>query len=95
MTTKITPRDWEALSAYLDGQLRPKERARIEKRMKENEALRSAFEELQHTRMLLRNQTSLQAPRNFTLTPEMVGARSRESRIPAAYPVSLFSGVLG
>ena len=94
MTTKISPRDWEALSAYLDGQLKPKERARLEIRLKESEALQSAFGELMRTRELLRSQPRLKAPRNFTLTPEMAGMRSGQRPIPSAYPALRLASVL-
>lgn len=75
MMTKLSPREWEAISAYLDGQLAPKERTRLEERMKANPSLRQALDEMRRTRMLLRSQPRMRAPRNFTLTPEMVGAR--------------------
>jgi hypothetical protein len=94
MMTKISPRDWEALSAYLDGQLKPKERARLDIRLKENEALQSALDELRRTRELLRSQPRLKAPRNFTLTPEMAGMHSGQRSIPSAYPALRLASVL-
>jgi anti-sigma factor RsiW len=94
MTTKISPRDWESLSAYLDGQLNPNERARLEIRFKESEALQSALDELMRTRELLRSQPRLKAPRNFTLTPEMAGMRSGQRPIPSAYPALRLASVL-
>lgn len=75
MTTRITTRDWEALSAYLDNQLKAKERVRLESRLQENPELRSALQELRRTRLVLRSQSPLRAPRNFTLTPQMAGLR--------------------
>jgi len=78
MTAQITIRDYENLSAYLDGQLSNKEKASIEARMRTNPDLRRAFEEMNRTRMLLRSAPRHKAPRNFTLTPAMVGVQKRK-----------------
>jgi anti-sigma factor RsiW len=102
MTTRISPRDWEALSAYLDGQLSPKERDRLEKRLRLSADLRAAMEDLRRTRALLRSQPRLKAPRNFTLTPEMVGRSAPRRRLqwspsslsPALNLVSALAGLL-
>lgn len=76
MTTKISPRDWEAISAYLDGQLSSKERVRLEDRLRSSTELRTALQEIRRTRAMLRSQPRLRAPRNFTLSPEMVGRQA-------------------
>jgi hypothetical protein len=77
MMKNITPRDWEALSAYLDGQLAPKERQLLEARLQARADLRLALDELSRTRSVLRARLPVRAPRNFTLTPEMAGIRQR------------------
>jgi len=77
MTKNISQKDWEALSSYLDDQLSAKSRARLEARLQSSPELRTALEELQVTRAVIRNQPKLRAPRNFTLTPEMVGKRPK------------------
>jgi hypothetical protein len=94
MMNQISSRDWEALSAYLDGQLTQKDRLRLEQKLRASSDLRLALEELSRTRTILRSQPSLRAPRSFTLTPEMVGIR-RERR-PAArlYPAFSFVSAL-
>src|SRR5512139_3652907 len=98
MTTRITIRDWEALSAYLDNQLKPKDRVRLESRLEESPELRSAYEELRRTRAVLRSQRPLRAPRNFTLTPEMagvrLGVRPGARPINSSYPVLRLASVL-
>jgi anti-sigma factor RsiW len=98
MTTTITLREWEALSAYLDGQLNQKDRQRLERGLQERLELRQALEELRRTRAILRSQPKLRAPRNFTLTPEMVGFRTPTRAMPRAYPafrlVSALASVL-
>jgi len=73
MNNKISKRDWEAISAYLDGQISERNLARFEARLQREPALRSALNEMDAVRQVLRNAPRLRAPRNFTLTPQMVG----------------------
>jgi predicted anti-sigma-YlaC factor YlaD len=73
MTRPISDREWQQLSAHLDGQLTAKETARLENQLQQNAELRAAYEELRRVRILLRSQPRLRAPRNFTLSPEMAG----------------------
>jgi anti-sigma factor RsiW len=80
----------EALSAYLDGQLTPKERSRLEKKLQASADLRAAMEEMRRTRAVLRSQPRLRAPRNFTLTPEMAGLRKQGTR---STPFSAYFGL--
>ena len=99
MTTRIIIRDWEALSAYLDDQLKAKDRVRLESRLNENPELRSALEELRRTRAVLRSQPPLRAPRNFTLTAEMAGLRTGarpggRQPLHGSYPVLRLASVL-
>lgn len=94
MTTNISPRDWEALSAYLDGQLAPKERQLLEARMQSRADLRAAQEELRRTREVLRARLSVRAPRNFTLTPEMVGLRPRKRPTVVLFPALRLTSAL-
>jgi negative regulator of sigma E activity len=79
-------RDMEALSAYLDGQISPSERRRLEKRLQSDPTLAASLEELRQTRELLRSTPKRRAPRNFTLTPRMAGVRPPVPRL-----VSVFS----
>lgn len=90
MKTKISPREWEAISAYLDGQLAPRDRTRLEARLERESELRSAMEEMRRVRVMLRSQPKLRAPRNFTLTPQMVGKRP----VPRAYPAFRLAAAL-
>ena len=94
MTKNISMREWEALSAYLDEQLPAKERARLETRLNQAPELRSALEDLRRTRSVLRSQPQVRAPRNFTLTPDMVGLKSRPVRRAPAYPFFRFASAL-
>ena len=98
MTTPISDRDWEAISAYLDGELNPKERARLDARLQTNADLRAALEDLRRTRAVLRSQPQLRAPRNFTLSPQTVGqVRQRRPALrlsPVFGMVSAFASFL-
>jgi anti-sigma factor RsiW len=94
MTTRITIRDWEALSAYLDNQLKTKDRVRLESRLNENPELRSALDELRRTQAVLRSQPRLRAPRNFTLTAEMAGVRTGARPMHGSYPVLRLASIL-
>lgn len=89
MRAHINQRDFEKLSAYLDGQLAPSERKKLEERMRARPELRTALEEMDRTRALLRMAPRRRAPRNFTLTPAMVGADRPAKRQPGRFP-SLF-----
>jgi hypothetical protein len=72
----ISAREWEMISAYLDGQLKAKQRQQFEIQLYQRPELHAALEEIQRTRLILRNAATLKAPRNFTLTPEMASSNS-------------------
>jgi hypothetical protein len=80
-------RDLELLSSYLDGQLKPSESARLESRLSTEPSLRAVLEDLRSTRGLLRKLPMRKAPRNFTLTPRMVG---KNPPLPRTYPAFRF-----
>lgn len=80
-------RDLELLSSYLDGQLKPSDSARLEARLSKDPDLRAVLEDLRATRSLLRQLPMRKAPRNFTLTPAMVG---KNPPLPRAYPAFKF-----
>jgi len=82
MTNKISQKEWEVLSAYLDNQLSPKERARIEAALRDNQQLREGFEYLNLTRSLVRALPRYRPNRNFTVTPEMVGMQRSSPASP-------------
>jgi hypothetical protein len=87
MTTRISPKEWEALSAYLDGQLSTNDRIRLEELLTERPEMRVALKDLRRTRDFMRNQPSLRAPRNFTLSPQLAGIRIKERGSSFAFPV--------
>jgi anti-sigma factor RsiW len=91
----ISPRDVQLLSEFMDGQLPEAKKARLEARLKSDQELQAALEELRQTRALLRSLPRMQAPRNFSLTPQMVGRKTEPARpLRRWMPVFQFSGVL-
>jgi len=84
-------RDLELLSAYLDGELKPSDSAKLEVRLKSDRELVSVLDDLRAARTLLRKLPQRRAPRNFTLTRKMVG---QNPPLPRAYPVFRFATAL-
>lgn len=80
-------RDLELLSSYLDGQLKPSDSARLEARLSADPELRAVLSDLRSARGLLRQLPMRKAPRNFTLTPKMVG---KNPPLPRSYPAFRF-----
>ena len=94
MTKQLSLQDLEILSAYLDGELTSQEQIRLEQSLGQRSDLQQALEELRRTRIILRSASHLRAPRNFTLTAEMVG-RIKPARKPFfAFTVLRFSSAL-
>lgn len=77
-----TERDIELISAYIDGMLNDAERSAFEARLARDAALQAELDSLRGTVQLVRDLPSLRAPRNFTLTPEMLA----EAPPPQAAP---------
>lgn len=84
-------RDIELLSSYLDGQLSSVDATRLEARLRTEPDLRSVLQDLRGARNLLRQLPKRKAPRNFTLTPKMVG---KNPPLPRSYPVFKFVATL-
>ncbi|GIK08936.1 MAG: hypothetical protein JETCAE02_16700 [Anaerolineaceae bacterium] len=86
----MNPRDIEQLSEFLDGRLKPSASARLESRLASEPELVSALDGMRESRALLRRMPKRRAPRNFTLTPKMVGLKPP---LPRAYPILRFATV--
>src|SRR5512143_3957344 len=84
-------RDIELLSSYLDGQLSSSDATRLEARLLKDPELRSVLRDLRSARSVLRQLPMRKAPRNFTLTPQMVG---KNPPLPRAYPAFRLTSVL-
>jgi len=103
MKSAFTKHEIEMLSAYVDGQLSPRDKKAIEKRLSEDSKLMALLVDFQWQKRVLKTQPIIHAPRNFTLTHEMIGV-SREKthnyrKIPvfeivSALAVMLFAIVL-
>ncbi|MCB9450323.1 MAG: hypothetical protein H6672_02730 [Anaerolineaceae bacterium] len=76
----LSDRDYELLSAYLDGVLVAADRAALEKRLAAEPALRAELDALQDTISLLNQLPTHRAPRDFTLTPAMIGSQTTSRR---------------
>lgn len=98
MKNQITARDYERLSAYLDNQLDGKERTRMEERLIADPELRKQLQEIEKTRLLLRELPRIRAPRNFYIRPETiskpVGVRPSFKLFPSYGIVSAIATIL-
>ncbi len=95
---KVSNKDWTQLSAYLDGELNPREMSRLKTRLEHRPGLRAALNEIKRTKQILSLTPRVGIPRNFTLTPAMVGKPHRRSpergyRLAAAALSFLFVAV--
>ncbi len=84
---ELSMRDLERLSAYIDGQLGPKQRAEVEARLETEPGFSQALRELERVVAAVGSLEPVRVPRNFTLTPERAGVR-RPSR---SYPLLQFA----
>ncbi|HEX9106733.1 MAG TPA: hypothetical protein VF832_05890, partial [Longimicrobiales bacterium] len=95
MKATISAREFEMLSAYIDGQLPAKDVRRLEARLRASPELNAALDEMRHTRLLLRQSRRRRAPRSFALTPAMVGeARRQRSASPFWFPAFGFASAM-
>lgn len=92
MNMNYSPKDWQLLSNYLDGQLTNQEVSTIETRLKSEPQLKQTLMEMQQTRYLLQHAKKVPVPRSFTLTPEMA-AQIRPARKPL-FPFFSFASVI-
>ncbi|QYK49903.1 MAG: hypothetical protein KF701_05765 [Anaerolineales bacterium] len=76
MNASIAPRDFELLSAHLDGQLAPADTQALLARLGAEPHLREALQRLTQLRSLLRRAPQRRLPRSFMLTPQQAGQRS-------------------
>jgi|GEM_PF-553670 len=68
------------LSAYLDGQLAPRQKARLAAALTRDAALRRRLDELRQTIALLQTYPLRETPRNYLLTPALVRDPQRQIR---------------
>ncbi len=92
MNKNFSPKDWQLLSNYLDGQLSNREVLILGARLNQEQPLKDALLELQQTRYLLQHARKVPVPRSFTLTPDMA-SQMRSSRKPL-FPFFSFASVM-
>lgn len=68
------------LSAYLDNALNKQEAEKFEARLEKETELREKLENLKRTKILLSRLERVSAPRNYTLTPDMVKVRGQKNK---------------
>ncbi len=88
---QLDERDLELLSAYIDGEITPAERTMLEQRLAQEPALRRELTTLRQTVSWINALPTTTAPRNFTLTPQMVG---RQPAKVLFFPASAFVSTL-
>jgi hypothetical protein len=84
MNTQMSP-DFEQLSAYVDNQLSPAEKAALEARLAKEPELEATLSDLRRTVSAVRSLPTVKPPRSFTLTPQQVGARARRGPLFPIY----------
>jgi hypothetical protein len=83
----VAERRQEQLSAYVDGQLSPRERQRFERELADDAVLRQELEQQQIIKSQLSRLPRRRAPRNFTLDPSLYG-RPRPQTATWLYPAA-------
>jgi len=89
---KKSEHDWvgESLSAYIDGELTTRERARVEQHLKECQACAEDLRTLRQTVALLKELPVIPAPRSFAVRPRV--AKFRPAPAPSAWGYGLLKG---
>jgi hypothetical protein len=73
-------RELELLSAYLDGELQPDQHQTLAARLGAEPDLRERLENLRKVKLMVGYLPRMRAPRNYTLTPEMVTVRTQKKQ---------------
>jgi len=89
---KKSEHEWvgESLSAYIDGELAGRERARVEQHLKECQACAEDLRTLRQTVALLKELPVIPAPRSFAVRPRV--AKFRPAPAPSAWGYGLLKG---
>lgn len=86
-------KDWQLLSAYLDGQLASPQKEKLEARLLKDNVLQEAFSSLEQTKLLLKHARQVKSPRNFTLS-QAQAEKLKSTRTFRWLPVLSLSSVL-
>lgn len=71
MTGQIKEKEWILLSSYLDGELNPREQARVEDLLARRPDFQKAYQSLKRTKSILHHAPRKRVPRNFTIPASM------------------------
>jgi hypothetical protein len=89
MSSRISSRQWEQLSTYLDGKCTPRQKAAIERDLAVQPGLQQALSELTRLKSILCSVPLHRTPRNFTLQASQVRARRSFKLAPVLRYASL------
>lgn len=84
---ELSDQDADLLSAYIDGMLGAEEQTQLEARLSQDTFLRSELAAMRQTVRWLNELPALQAPRNFTITPEMVAEPTTQGKPANVIPL--------
>jgi hypothetical protein len=91
----MTPQDFDRLSAYIDNQLSPADKAKLDARLQREPELKAALTELRRLTRALRSLPTVKPPRNFTLSraQAQVNVRPRFQLFPALRLATALAGL--
>lgn len=87
---RFTDNDYELLSAYIDGMLDAAARSALETRLEQEPALRQELAALRQTVALVNNLPPVKAPRDFTLSRDMIATSGAAAGTPPPRKVLRF-----
>ncbi len=93
MKPVISPREWETLSAYLDGQLSESRKAAFDRELAARPELDLALRELQKLKLILHSVPLRKVRRNFMVKPGAVKPARLPVLVPVFRTVSAIAGV--
>lgn len=76
---RMSRKEWLLLSRYLDDDLSEEQRQRIENRLQADDAFKAAYEELLHTRRVLRSVRPHKVPHSYVLNEAQVRSTTRRA----------------
>ena len=91
---KQRTKDWLLLSTCIDGELTAREQKRLERMVRARPELQEEIDQLKQTCALIRSLPRRQAPRNFTLTPDMATARRPARLLPVLSVMSAVTALV-
>jgi len=103
----LSDRDYELISAYIDEMVSDEERIEVETRLQSDALFRRELEAMRQTVNFINQMPIRSAPRDFTLTPDMVAPKQPDLKVlskrrnntvwlsaAAGFIVILFAGIL-